>query len=484
MLQQVEAGILITMVWMIPAWITDKFTSPQMQYDTAKTFYDIHGSVDALKASVYEIENLALNRAKRVGSDIPLRFLTPLKLQPKSPGNVVHLRLTPLHEHTSASQFVAVSYTWQQPKNLEAKFKNLMPTYSIHTTAPTARPPRCPTQVLHRALLFAQEKIKGVPLLWIDQECIDQDDPADVENHLQVMHEIYQRSTFTAVILSRLINDIKYVDDLFPMKPLQALSILDFIMEDIPERWTRCLAAVEFLAQDPWFKRTWCFQERHCAGNCFYLIPVDPDIPFGGALSTKFCISHGRLLDFYKDVEQLADQDVILVFEGHRTMLRLAKLIKDHFDASKSNTHRPITYLEDKDKPRFYGDVFFGMEDCHNSIVADRIAIFANICSFRWTLNSTKLRDRRFSYSTAILVLLRMNTKGEQKKLLADDALEEIMQLTIRGVLSSLAEGCAQSVLERPFEEDEERAWAPLTTFGQTLEKVLQATGIGGYHLT
>ncbi|KAH6843754.1 hypothetical protein B0T12DRAFT_421015 [Alternaria alternata] len=37
--------------------------------------------------------------------------------------------------------------------------------------------------------------------IWIDQECKHQDDPLDVERHLQVMHRIYSNSKVTIAVL-------------------------------------------------------------------------------------------------------------------------------------------------------------------------------------------------------------------------------------------------------------------------------------------
>lgn len=47
---------------------------------------------------------------------------------------------------------------------------------------------------------YAREK--DWPHVWIDQECIYQDIPSNVERHLQVMHRVYSESRWTAAILS------------------------------------------------------------------------------------------------------------------------------------------------------------------------------------------------------------------------------------------------------------------------------------------
>jgi hypothetical protein len=49
------------------------------------------------------------------------------------------------------------------------------------------------------------------------------------------------------------------------------------------------------------------------------------------------------------------------------------------------------------------------MERCDNLICSDRLTIFANVCSFRYKLNSTVLNDVKYSYSTCMLALIMAN---------------------------------------------------------------------------
>jgi hypothetical protein len=279
----------------------------------------------------------------------------------------------------------------------------------------------------------------GTPLVWIDQECIDQNDSVDVENHLQRMHEIYQRSRYTVVVLSTMFKHPRFIDGLFPFRK-QARSIFEYLTEEPPEYWEDALLAIRYLTSDSWFTRTWCFQERHCAGPCYFLIPVDPEMSFGHTFASSLSVSNAQLLDFYKHTEQLLEAGLLeYITDGDETIPKLAKVIKDHYDASKSNTQQKISILTKEEIPQFYLDCFKGMEACGNSIVADRIAIFGNVCRFPWVLHSTMLRNPRYSYSTCILVLLRMNIRGDGAELLKDDALEGIIDHTVGDILRMYA---------------------------------------------
>jgi metal-sulfur cluster biosynthetic enzyme len=49
------------------------------------------------------------------------------------------------------------------------------------------------------------------------------------------------------------------------------------------------------------------------------------------------------------------------------------------------------------------------MERCGSLICSDRLTIYANVCGFRYKLNSTILNDIRYSYSTCMLALIMPN---------------------------------------------------------------------------
>jgi hypothetical protein len=53
--------------------------------------------------------------------------------------------------------------------------------------------------------------------------------------------------------------------------------------------------------------------------------------------------------------------------------------------------------------------LFRAMERCDNLICSDRLTIYANVCSFRYKLNSTILNDIKYSYSTCLLALVMAN---------------------------------------------------------------------------
>ncbi|OAG01914.1 uncharacterized protein CC84DRAFT_1261975 [Paraphaeosphaeria sporulosa] len=455
-----------------------------MEHDTSKTFREIHGTPSALVAELDRIQGLALRRSRRlhrVEIPVQLRFLAPLDPQPQGYGpDTVHLRLTSPQEYTETQEYVAVSYTWQQPQSFTDAFLNRIPTYKIWDTDSQPYNPECNPLVIHRAYRFAQKKLKQV-LIWIDQECIRQDDPDDVETHVLAMHEIYRHSAFTVVLLSRMVDSVPMAAGLYPFMHGGA-DVFDKLLKSDDCRVRKlCLVALQLLAQDRWFSRTWTYQERFFATVCYYAVSIEPTLGANtqdGGLEDWY-IPERNIVAFSK---KTADNATALNKDHFGFDFRpsakgmcactmvtfsLVRLIKFKFEASRSvnwKIHLPgfesfgiksagistprevmsrtakVSAAEDeldRIQGRFetINHVFLDMEACDNAIVADRVSIFANVCQLGWTLPTVKLREENLSYSTCILALLLLDVlkvPGEAAKM---ELAESAMRLSIGGFI-------------------------------------------------
>ena len=103
--------------------------------------------------------------------------------------------------------YVALSYCWKQSGALgDAGFMfNSSPGYQIRTKDGLIRDARAPANVFSRAIMYAAAQ--GFRLIWIDQECIDQDDGAKMEESIQAMHLTYRRAQQTVALLNNPIVD-------------------------------------------------------------------------------------------------------------------------------------------------------------------------------------------------------------------------------------------------------------------------------------
>jgi len=210
-----------------------------MQDDRALTFGQIHGHKEALLSAVEDIERIALVESYEVGP-LCLRFLEPY---PQG-GSEFDYILTPAREIQLTDlwsyKYTAVSYVWAHSQPID---ETEAPTYRIWDGAALCKPPRqlrCPTIVFHRVVEFSQTR--QLARIWIDQECIDQDDPIDVEKHLQVMHRIYGFSCVTAVVLSTIMPEAKGLQSYF---------------RSVEDSSKTADAMLRSLTGDPWFTRSW-----------------------------------------------------------------------------------------------------------------------------------------------------------------------------------------------------------------------------------
>jgi hypothetical protein len=179
-----------------------------MQRDAHLTFGKIYESREALLEDIERVIDIALVDANN-DAPLRLRFITPLNCSedwyadentPYFDESTKHCdyRLTRLEEHTPGLDYVTVSYCWKHSQSLTGLQE--LPEYRIHDSIKSSELPsldgsrhvNCPKIVFNQAIQFARQR--RCPYIRIDQECIDQKDPADIKQHLQVMHRIYSKS--------------------------------------------------------------------------------------------------------------------------------------------------------------------------------------------------------------------------------------------------------------------------------------------------
>lgn len=150
--------------------------------------------------------------------------------------------IEPGEEGTAAEPYVAVSYCWSQPTRPNKYLQIEVPSRTKPGET-EMRETRAISEVLNRALDFAASK--GINRIWIDQECIHQDDPVDVGKSIQNMHLVYKQAKYTLVLLG---DHIQSVTD------IQSLSQLTSTSDQFNALKLR-------IVQDKWFTRAWTIQE-------------------------------------------------------------------------------------------------------------------------------------------------------------------------------------------------------------------------------
>jgi hypothetical protein len=375
-----------------------------MERDLHRTFGEIHGSIENLVASIEDIQAKALVEVVEDDAPLNLRLITPYQLSTDWPAdeNCSEYTLTLPGDLPPGQEYISVSYTWAHSQVIDASTP--IPDYRIKDRATPDAPFRsinCPTMVFHRAWCFA--RARKIPYIWIDQECIYQENAEDKQRHLQIMDRIYKRSKFTVAILSKevpdtmlsaLALDVDYRGQEHLAKLRSEILpdgvAISSLYDNFKENSEKILSSI---LSDRWFTRAWTFQERRCASECVLLAPVENKSDAAAQLplyrignDVGFSVRQVRTIANFRIIVPPPNTD-----EVHW-------LLGEYFYCSG-----------DLSGPSVRWSLFSTMERCDNLICSDRLTIFANVCSFRYKLNSTVLNDVKYSYSTCMLALIMAN---------------------------------------------------------------------------
>jgi hypothetical protein len=385
-----------------------------MQKDTDLNFREIHGSEDAFLAAVDEIERAALIE-RPFHLPISLRFITPC---PDSKTGHDYI-ITDTSTHRTGSVYVAVSYTWLHEQSLNGQ---TIPDYRVRDLSKAEavpRPPHCPPIVFHRAMKYAHAR--GFTYVWIDQECIHQDDPIDVERHLQVMHRIYSNSKVTIAVLATTSGTIDLPTARYFKSSLNPTSYetTDQSAKDAVFQSWFC-----DVSNDRWFSRTWAFQEKLSAEHLEFLLPLTVCTSVDSTDYEDLCIDIARMW-------------TIAGWSSITSAVSVEKQVKmmNHMDNNRSRPAPRRLVLES------IVDIYEQMEQCENSVLADRLAILANICDLPFRLASTKLNHSQYGYSTCLVVLIFANVwpDREKRQMKYKELSNDLMDAPVGILLSYLA---------------------------------------------
>ena len=316
--------------------------------------------------------------------------------------DVRRLRITEPSDLPSCTHYVALSYCWQSTNRARNLGANSV--YTINTRN-GMRHNNVSSDVLDRAIAFARPRKRAY--IWIDQECIKQDDERDQAEGIQAMDLVYQQAEYCLGILDVHIADQKHIDALNTM--------LDG--EGITEGQLVALAEVlELILSDPWFTRAWILQESLAgAAQMTLQMKCDPLIVKGPLLEPMFSISseyleielaqlHAYLSTWLPTtVEDMAATSAI----GPATASRCTNVIEKWFGMLPPQA--PVEWQPDRRLACSAAAAVSYLKRRKNTVIADRIAIMANLCGYHKRLDSSKLDRLGFKFSLCAFVLSIMN---------------------------------------------------------------------------
>lgn len=401
-----------------------------MEIDSHLTFRDIHGSYAALMASLEDIKNHAGMPGSKASTNAE-KFLRFIKTTPvgHSPEGSLVLPVAASSENWSETNYVAVSYCWNSHGEGHGRYSG--PSYLLQSPNGQRNPPKCPLQVLHRARKYALAY--KVPFIWIDQECIDQNDPQDVQKHLQAMHKIYSQAKHSIGLLTRRIQSSVQLESLLML--LQALPMADsedytgFVsnFENPTLLAENALQLLRDVQKDEWFSRTWTFQEKYCSvPTGFRLLIPTPSRHYSKPSQSSY-LPLGVFGNIQDEVELPVGDVCDAIYLLSRQLSSKGPSIRSSAPRELEGEIEPLSGYRWNDHhgpqghtlPRAswvrhgyavsVANVFKHIAKCTNRIVSDRLAILGNLCELPYRLNTHILESSNYSYSTCVLALILLN---------------------------------------------------------------------------
>jgi hypothetical protein len=296
--------------------------------------------------------------------------------------------------------YIAVSYVWDPPEDPQPSHGKYLVKARGKLISSKVR-----DQVLDRVIKYTtycrnrygneDPRIEG---FWIDQDCINQENPAEKELAMQSMEYVYSQSKFPVGLLSVC---IKSVDDLE--------ALIDLL--EGTERRLRTFHLLKHLTSDSWWQRAWTFQEDYHASTRMVLL-IRHDLPlekqkrevyrlFGG-LQGEICIEsvkfREKVTEFCRGYQPKCQQDEA----DRQEILRRAGKYTIQLQETDKNGGSIIRRAM---SPIIFSDV--GSRGITKE--SDRLAIIANCCRYSVRLNATKLHAKNCSLSLAMLCLFLLN---------------------------------------------------------------------------
>jgi hypothetical protein len=419
---------------------------------------------------ISKVPNLEDNDGARittyVGDDSPMMFFGPKK--------PIVLPLLEKKDDDGDIPYIAVSWRWStadQPPEWGCDVRESF-DYKIKRPGKKAHKSRFPDHFFDRVIIFAQDR--GIDRLWIDQECVYQEDDEDRSLGVQIMDAVYEGCKF-AVGLST--TPLMHQDELVVLVELLAGYIFqDADDTDTPKyKYSPTMEAqllktqtliLRILSDSRW-SRAWIFQEDHLASNRMkLLIPHSKGLKtcnnmydFGflpGNLTvevsafrkavTKFCMASSEHKQRWPISEMLGKAKQYNIFnkisnnaQRHPRNKRGVRMWTDGaMTGWKMNQN--VNYLNMSTYPSTTLSILDDI--CHRDLerTEDRIAIMANAAKFSKRLDisqsSQLIVSEAYSMSAILLALILLN--GEIMDTAMTMSHKELMKYTLRQFLEEV----------------------------------------------
>lgn len=258
------------------------------------------------------------------------------------------------------------------------------------------------------AAYMLHERIK---YLWIDAECINQDNKKEKEKAMSEMDWLYHCGTHPFGMLTR---PVESEDELHLLAqilqgelPCQSAHKREFpLKKGIATPSARdAIRLLDEITSDIWWKRAWIYQENYHGGARMHLLM--PHTSKLNSLKAKYGDLFGDLEGDLIIPSIQFSEALTEICSGFITWSAPDDPEQEVAQRILSRAARYSLLLEDRNSmsPTVIADVVNRCVTNH----PDRLHIIANCCSYNKHLNSNKLQNKGSSISLAILVLFLLN---------------------------------------------------------------------------
>ncbi|KAK3943226.1 heterokaryon incompatibility protein-domain-containing protein [Diplogelasinospora grovesii] len=333
------------------------------------------------------------------------------------------------------THFVAVSYCWPQDQNDQSQGR-----YEIREIdGRTRRKNRAPEGIIDRAVAFARES--GCRFIWIDQECIDQENAEEKGLAVASMDLVYSRAHRSVALLDSVIHPETHLhglsalcewDQLRRKQPKLIGSRVEFYIWSQAEQ---IVSLLEMVSHEKWSTRAWVLQEAFSAGSHMSLLlrkpadlpPItglDPDLVRLDLSMTEIALdmdTFARCVDWARELftqraplyAREADPTIDAFAQRNRDRIcNLFDRLRVQFASPPSQAERAITSTYRLGYPKRSCNAAAALSFLRhreNSVISDRASIFANLCDYDYRLDMAEVCRRDYPLSACILALSILN---------------------------------------------------------------------------
>ena len=382
-----------------------------MDFDAYLPLAEIYESREIFYKQIIEIQDHILPQSNFLDCARRLRFLRTPDITIDEMTNDLQrqrtLFLSDRDDNPNERNYLAVSYCWKSFETVDKGFNNS--NYNILSRG-KMRASRAPKIVLERAVSFAIAR--GIPFIWIDQECIEQDDPSDKEIMIQVMDQIFSSCKNSIGLLdtriesqeafdefSKLLSRVR--DQSVPKDLRYSTSCYD---SADPKSLIEVYNLLRNIASDPWFARNWTFQEASCARDGMYLL-----VPCYSFLGRPTAPHSNPPRELALRLSELWNISSIILAAIGRLKGKESRLSSAEIDRMNHLCSLSWQWQHSQQSHLQSFDVAEQMQSRDNAVVSDRLAITANLCGYTRRLNTSSLRSWGHSYSICALSLALLN---------------------------------------------------------------------------